>query len=182
MVNMPWFMYSPSPVSLLQYAVLAWIMWGYLLKAAKYKKHPRILAAIDAFFVIAFFVVLTDIFWCMFCVLKWLPVYPGDALQIYASLGRDIMAATLFWVFSWDHFKSGILNFSGAVKFWLLISFISQALWFLLAPSPAFTDFTFAWRHGFSGEFVLAAFIFSHFIMRIPLWLAIINTRMEPLK
>ena len=178
----PWFMLSPSPVSLIQYAVLTWILWGYLLKAVKYKKHPRILAATDAFFIVAFFVVLTDSFWCLFCVLKWLPLYPQDALQIYSSLGRDLVAAVLFWIFIWDHFKTGVLNFSKSAQFWLIICFVSQALWFWLAPSPAFTDYTFAWRHGFSSEFMLVAFAFSHFIMRVPLWLALLNIRVKLLK
>jgi len=179
---LPWFMYSPSPVSLIQYAVLTWIMWGYLLKAATYERHHRILAATESFFVVAFFVVLTDSFWCLFCALKWLPLYPGDALQVFSSLGRDIAAALLFFIMIFHHFRSGVIQINKSVIFWLLVSFGSQALWFFLAPSPSFTDFTYAWRHGSSPEFVLAAFVFSHFIMRIPLWVAIFKTRRELLK
>lgn len=176
-MNLPWFMFSPSPVSLIQYAVLTWIMWGYFLRTAKYKKHPRIMAAIDGFFLVAFLVVLTDSFWCVFCILKWLPLYPQDALQIFSSLGRDLLAAALFGIFLLDHKKAGVINFDAPVKFWLLISFISQGAWFLLAPSIIFTDYTQAFLQGSSLEFILAAWIWSHFIMRIPLWLALLNTR-----
>lgn len=181
-MNLPWFMFSPSPVSLIQYAVLTWIFWGYFLRAAAYRNHSRILAAIDSFFLVAFFVVLTDSFWCVFCILKWLPLYPQDTLQIFSSLGRDLLAAALFWIFLIDHKRAGVFTFDGSVKFWLLISFISQGAWFFLAPSIIYTDYTQAWIQGSSLEFVLAAWIFSHFIMRIPLWMALINTRRQMLR
>lgn len=178
-MNLPWFMYSPSPVTLFQYGILIWIFWGYFLKVATYKKHPRILAAVDAALLVAFFVVLTDSFWCMLCVLKWLPLFPGDAIQIYSSLGRDLLAAALFGIMICDHLKKGVLQFSKTVIFWLLLSLSFQIIWFSFSPSPAYTDFTFAWRHGYPPAFVLAAFILSHFIMRIPLWLALLNTRSD---
>lgn len=178
-MQLPWFMYSPSPVSFLQYAILAWIFWGYFLKNVEYKKHSRIMAAIDGLFLVAFFVVLTDSFWCIHCITTWLPLYPGSILQIYSSLGRDLAAAALFGLMIFDQFKSGILQLSKTVIGWLLLCFVSQWLWFSLAPSPAFTDYTFAWRHGYPLEVILLSFFISHFLMRIPLWLALINTRME---
>lgn len=178
-MQLPWFMYSPSPISLMQYAILAWIFWGYFLKNVQYSRHPRIMAALDAAFTVAFFVVITDAFWCVFCVLKWLPLFPGDALQIYSSLGRDLAAAALFGIIIFDHFKSRVLEFSRTVMGWLILCFGAQAIWFDLAPSPAFTDPTFAWRHGYPLEVVLFTFLISHFLMRIPLWLALLNTRMD---
>jgi len=177
MSDIPWFMLSPSPVSLIQYAILTWIMWSYFLRAGKYEKHSRILSLIDSFFVVAFFVVLTDAFWVSFSILKWLPLYPQDALQIYASLGRDLLAALLFGMFIWDNLKQKVISFNFSVIFWLCISFLFQAAWFFFAGSPGVTDYTFAWRHGYPLEFVLIAWSLSHVLMRIPLWAAIMKTR-----
>jgi hypothetical protein len=180
-MDVPWFMLSPSPVSLIQYAVLTWIMWGYLLNNVAYKKHPRIMSAIDGFFVAAFFVVLTDAFWVIFSLIKWLPLYPGDLSLLLMSLGRDLGAALLFGLFIFDHFKSGVLQWRIPV-FWILISFVVQFLYFCGSSSPAFTDYTYAWRHGSDIGIIIVSWIFSHFILRIPLWIAIINTRRGNLK
>ena len=177
MSAVPWFMLSPSPVSLIQYAVLTWIMWGYLSRNVEFKKHARLHRLINSFFIVAFFVVLTDAFWVLFSILKWLPLYPGDALQICSSLGRDIMGAALFYVMIGGYFKQKILHFNSSVIFWMCVCFISQAAWFFFSPSPGFTDYTFAWRYGYPVEVVAGSWFLSHFIMRIPLWFAILKTR-----
>lgn len=178
-MQLPWFMYSPSPISLIQYTILAWIFWGYLLKNVQYSRFSRLLACIDGFFIVAFFVVLTDGFWCTFCMIRWLPLFPGDAFQIFSSLGRDLAAGLLFGIMIWDHFKSRVLNFSFPVIFWLAVCALIQILWFFFSPSPAYTDHTFAWRHGYPLEVVLLTFFISHFLMRIPLWLALLNLKVE---
>lgn len=179
MVDVPWFMLSPSPVSLIQYAVLTWIIGDYLLKNIEYRRAPRVMSLIEGFFVVAFFVCITDAFWCSFTMLKWVPLHPGDAFQIGSSLLRDLVAALLFFLFIGDYFRQKVLNFSSSVSFWLLICFVSQAAWFWLAPSPAFTDYTYAWKHGYPWISICFSWAISHFIMRIPLWIAIIKTRRE---
>lgn len=126
---------------------------------------------IDGFFIAAFFVVFTDAFWAGFCALRWVPLFPQDLDQILFSFWRDIVGCLLFFLFM----PIRALKFGSKVKFGLLICFVSQGLWFLLAPSPAYTDYAFAWRHGFSLEFIVSSFIFSHFIMRLPLWFTIIS-------
>ena len=179
MSAMPWFMLSPSPVSLIQYALLTWILWGYFSRAVNYKRLPRLMSFLDAFFVVAFFVCITDAFWCSFTMLKWLPLHPGNAFQIGSSLLRDLMGALLFFLFIGDYFRQKVLTFNSSVTFWLLICLLSQALWFWLAPSPAFTDYTYAWRHGSDAWIIVGSWILSHFIMRIPLWIAILKTRID---
>lgn len=178
-MNVPWFMLSPSPVSLIQYAALTWIMWGYTSKSVKYPKHGRILSLLDAFFVVAFFVCITDAFWVVLTIVKWLPLHPGSALQIFSSLGRDVVSALLFGLLICDHFKSGKLNFIPSSLFWLGVCAAAQSIWFFLAPSPVFTDYVYGWRHGAEAGIIMGSWILSHFIMRIPLWLAIIKTRRE---
>jgi len=161
-------------VSIAQYLILSWIVSRYLIKNVEYKRAPQLLSLVDGFMVMGFFVVLTDAFWCGFCALKWLPLFPGDILQISSSFFRDLVGCLLFFLFIGNYFKTEVLRMNKKAWFMLLICFVSQGLWFLLAPSPAFTDYTYAFRHGFPLEFLAAAFLFSHFIMRLPLWLIIL--------
>lgn len=177
MIETPWFMLSPSPVSLIQYAALSWILWGYFLRAAKYEKHARILSLLDAFFTVALFVCLTDAIWVALTMKFWLPLHPGDLWLLIQSLIRDFCGAGLFGLLVFDHFRSGVLELSKSAVFWLLVCALSQAAWFALAPSPVFTDYVYAWRHGSELWIVVFSWILSHWIMRIPLWLAIINVR-----
>lgn len=176
-MDVPWWMLSPSPVSLIQYAVLIWIFWGYMMRTVKYEKHGRILAFCEAAVIVFLFVLVTDSFWCFFTAMRWLPLFPGDALQIFSSLGRDLLAAGVLGMFIWDRFKERVLDFNIRAHFWLMICFVSQAAWFLLAPSPAWTDYTYAWRHGSDIGIIMGSWILSHWIMRIPLWLALVNIR-----
>ena len=173
MADVPWYMLSPSPVSLIQYAVLTWIGSRFLMKRVKYV-HPRIMSLVQAVLIVVFFVVITDSFWAGFCVLKFTPMFPQAAHQIIFSVARDLVAALLCFLLIGGYFITGVLSFDIIVKAGLFLSLQAQAMWFLLAPSPAYTDYTFAWRHGYPLEFVVATWILSHFIMRLPLWMSII--------
>lgn len=173
MADVPWFMLSPSPVSLIQYAILTWMGSKYLRARIDYK-HPRIMSMVQSFLVVALFVVITDSFWAGLCALRFIPMFPQDALQIIFSFVRDVVGIILFFMLIGNYFRTGVLSFGLYVKAGLLLCLISQALWFGLAPSPAFTDYTFAWRYGYSLEHILIAWLLSHFIMRLPLWMSII--------
>jgi hypothetical protein len=153
-------------------------MWGYFSRAIKYEKHPLINAALDGVFTVLFFVVITDAFWVVLSLFRWLPLYPGDLNLLLFSLGRDLAAALLFFLMIGDHFRSGKLNLWGSLSF-VGISFITQSAWYVFSPSPAFTDYTYAWRHGSDIWIIVGSWILSHWIMRIPLWLGILNSRWE---
>lgn len=173
MADVPWFMLSPSPVSLIQYAVLTWIGSRYLRARIEYK-HPRIMSLVESFLVVAFFVVLTDSLWAGLCALKFIPMFPQDANQIIFSFLRDLVGALLFFLLIGNGFRTGVLSLNKYVGAGLYLCLNTQIIWFTLAPSPAYTDYTFAWRSGYSLEFILAGFFLSHFLMRLPLWLSII--------
>ena len=171
MAELPWFIFSPSPVSLIQYAILSWFVARQLLKKINYRRPRKLFSLIDGFFAVAFFVVLGDAFWAGFCALRWVPMFPQATFQIIFSFWRDIVACLLFFLLM----PIKALNFSLKVKVGILIMFVSQGLWFMLAPSPAFTDYAFAWRHGYSVAHIISAFFLSHFLMRLPLWYIIIS-------
>lgn len=174
MAELPWFCLSPNPISLIQYAILSWLVSRQLLKISTYQtlKYPRILSLVDGFFAAAFFIVLGDSFWAGFCALKWVPLFPQDLNQILFSFLRDVAACFLFFFIM----PIRVMNSGWKVKTGILIMFVPQGLWFLLAPSPAFTDYTFAWRHGFSANIIIGDLILSHFLMRLPLWFTIISS------
>lgn len=176
----PWYMLSPSPVSILQYLILSWIVSRHLIKTVEYKRFPQLLSFVDGFMIMGFFVVLCDAFWCIFCALKWLPLFPQDLIQILSSFARDAVACFMLFLLIGDYFLNGVIRMKRGS--WILLGFciLSLGLWFLLAPSIAYTDYTFAWKAGYPLSFVFTDFVFSHFLMRIPLWLLIVsvlNTR-----
>ena len=175
----PWFMLSPSPFSIAQYLILAVIV-SRMLKAVKYKKPSQLFRFVDAVLVVGLFVLIGDLIWCAFCILKWGPLFPGDLLQISASFFRDLIGIFLLVLLVGDHFRSGgVLHFSSHVFAFIYLMVVFQGLWFLWAPSPAFTDYTFAWRNGSSLSVVIGSFLISHIFMRIPLWLSILSIRRE---
>lgn len=178
-MDLPWFMFSPSPVSFLQYGALIWIMWNFFSNSVKYNKLPRLNSLLDAVFVVGFFVCLTDAMWVSMCLLRWLPLYPGDLWLLLFALGRDLCASALFGLMIWDHFRSGKLDLMNSSFIWLGICLTAQALWFAFSPSPAFTDYTYAFRHGYDLPVILGSWLLSHWIMRIPLWFAILKTRSQ---
>lgn len=173
MNDVPWFMLSPSPVSLIQYALLTWMGSRYLRKRVEYQ-HPRIMSLVQSFLIVGFFVVITDSFWAGLQALKFIPMVPGSAEQIVSAFLRDLVAALLFFMLIGGYFRTGVLSYGVPVIAGLLLDLEAQALWFLLAPSPAYTDYTFAWKWGYSLDFILWIWIISHFIMRLPLWMSII--------
>ena len=176
MLDVPWFMLSPGIGSLSQYAVLTWILSRHLLKTVNYKRAPQLLSLVEGFMIVAFFVVVTDAFWCFFCALRWLPTFPQNLLQIVSSFFRDVAAAALFFFMIGGYFRNGVLNFKKIMP-WLLLCFVSQGIWFLLAPSMPYTNYIYAYRIGFPSDFVFGSFILSHFVMRVPLWISIFKSR-----
>lgn len=174
MVNVPWYMLSPSPITIIQYILLAWIAYRFFIKNVTYKRASKLMALCDSAFIVAFFVVITDAVWCACCALKWTPLYPQDTWQITSSFLRDIAGSILFYLFIGNYFKHGILTFSRLTKISLVVNVVMSALWFALAPSIGYTDYTQAWKLGYSTSFIISDLFFSHILMRIPLWVAFI--------
>lgn len=166
MIDVPWFMLSPSPVSLIQYAVLTYFV-ARKLSGAWWKR------AVQGILVTMLFVLIGDAIWAGLCSARWISLFPQDAWQIITSFLRDILGAGVMFLMIGDLFLEKKLRFDGLPLFFLFVCFCFQLIWFTLAPSPAFTDYTFAWRHGYSLDVVFVSWILGHWIMRIPLWLGI---------
>jgi len=166
-MGVPWFALSPSPFSIIFYLILT--IWGakQLLKRTEYKRWKRLNAFTDSLFILGFIVLLGDLTWVIFCGLRFGWAYPSSVLQVLFSGGRDVAGITFCFLLIGSHFKNGILTF-GNKTWWLLIwNALFIFVWFLLAPSPAWTDWTFAIRHGFPLETVLTSFFISHVIGKL---------------
>lgn len=175
MADVPWFMLSPGPVSLVQYAILVFIGYRFFLKNVEYKRLSKIMALTDSTILVGLFVLGTDAVWCAACGLRWAPLFPQDTWQITSSFLRDIVATAFFFLFVGDYFRKGTLKVSFQTTCGLFMCVMVMALWFGLAPSIAYTDYIQAYKNGYSAQFILADFIFSHFLTRIPLWIAFIG-------
>lgn len=165
------FVFTPNPFSILQYIILSWIVGSQLLKQIKYKRMSRIFSWIDGFFIVGFFVVVGDAFWAGWCALRFVPMFPDDLDQILISFFRDITAILFFYMVM----ERKAVHFSRKVVLGLFVIGASQFAWFFLAPTPAWTDHTFAVRHGYPLDHVLLVYSISHFLMRLPLWFTIIQ-------
>jgi hypothetical protein len=175
MADVPWWMLSPGPVSIAQYAILTLIGYRFFSKNVQYKRFSKLMALTDSAMLVGLFVLGTDTVWCAACGLRWVPLFPQDTWQITSSFLRDVVAVAFFFLFVGDYFRKGMLKVSFQTKYALLVCVVVMALWFGLAPSIAYTDYIQAFKRGYSAQFILADFVFSHFLTRIPLWIAFVG-------
>ena len=110
---------------------------------------------------LGFVVVLLDAVWVVVCGLRFGPMYPDSVPQLLACLFRDISIVALCYIFVKDYLQQ-------RAQFRTLIYFVAcivfMAVWFTLAPSPAYTDWTFALRNGYPVETVVTSFLISHVV------------------
>lgn len=168
-------MLSPSPLTMIQYIILIWIGYRFFIRNIMYKKFSKLMALCNSAFVVGLFVTITDTVWCAFCAFKWVPVYPQDTWQIICSFLRDIVGIVFFYLFIGNYFNHDLLKFSIVTKVSLLVNIMLMGLWFYLAPSIAYTDYIQAWKLGYPTSFIISDLFLSHFLMRIPLWIAFIT-------
>lgn len=163
----PWFMLSPSILSLASYWILA--IWGipHLSRAYPYSRRPRFSALIDLLFLVGLFVFLSDLFWCVAVLARWVPCFPEETLNVLMYIGRDAAGVAFCFLLTKHLFDFGIVYFKSWFFLALALDVGFKLLWFFLAPSPAWTDYTFAWKNDFSMDIVMGSFVISHFLGRI---------------
>lgn len=169
-VEIPWFMKSPSPWTLAIWLILA--VWGsrILAKRVPYRR-PRLvwlLAFVDSALILGFLVLLTDLFWCVACGLRfgsYFPFYP-DVYGLILSAARDGVGMIFLGLFVWDNFRQQIVRFS-ALTYAVLAGYVLfLAAWFGLAPDPSFVDWNYAFKYGYPAARVLQDFLVSHVLGR----------------
>lgn len=163
MLEVPWWALSPSPFSITFYLILATYGTTKILKLKKYRRLKHLVAFTDAILILGFIVLALDILWLVACGLRFGWYYPSSVLQLIFSVGRNIAGITLCYLLIGNYFRKCLIRLEKA--YWVFsLNLLFLLVWFVLAPSPAWTDWTYAIRHNYSMNTVLSSFFISHII------------------
>jgi len=159
---------SPSPFTFFFWIVI-WI-WGlFHLPIQAYsdvKRFTFLYRLVNGMMIVGFVVFIYDTSWIICQGIKFGSLYPED---LNVLLIRLIQNVGLLWVcfFYIRHlFEKGILEFSSATYDLLIIQAVYFGIWFVLAPDPSWTDWTYAIRN-LNYDQVLTSFIISHLFGKI---------------
>lgn len=180
MADLPWYAFSPSPWTLVFWAILAIyivrkILSYYPMLAWDFKTKwkTRIHLYTTALFIIGFFVLSTDNFYILGALWKWGPLFPESQLQLIFCLGRNIVGMIFCRIFFLEYVKDKIIVLNRRLIIAYGINAMFFIVWFAWASSPALTDWTFAIRHDYPAPIIQLSFFISHFIGRV-IWLLIL--------
>ena len=168
LLKQPWFAVSPSPWSLVFYAIFGVIGARKLLSSRNYlksKRWPWLIAFIDALFLLGMIVFIQDTMWLFCNTWRWiLPMYSGVATfwNYYVRFPENLLGFWLFGLLTYGKWRLRVIVLSWKTLAYLLIIACFTFLVFALAPNQAFTDWTFAVHYGYSDQVILEAFLISH--------------------
>jgi hypothetical protein len=166
LLKQPWFAVSPSPWSMIFYAVFGLIgAWQLLRSGAKYRRWPWLLAFIDALFLLGMIVFIQDSIWLVCNTFRWiLPLYSGVAnfWNYYVRFAQNFLGFLLLTLLSYGNLRLRVAYFNRKTLAYLLLIACFTAAVFILAPNQGFTDWTFAVHYGYSDQVILEAFLISH--------------------
>ena len=163
-IDLPWWVFSPSPFTIAFYIVLISISARILRRRIHYERFPRISAITDSFFILGFFVLFADLLWVIVCALRFGMLFFDSLPQLLMCGGRDSVGMFLcsYWVKEAQ--KRCVINIDQRTSRLLFAYAVFLVIWFLLAPNPAFTDWTYALRHNYPCETVILSFSISHIL------------------
>jgi hypothetical protein len=155
MTDLLWWQSSPSPFSIFWYC-----FYGYLA-------HRLGLSWTDSAWLTGFSVLIGDMFWLLFSIARWAWwVDTASILQATLALFRDVAGIIMFYTLLNKLFGSK-LGWNQTVNKWVILNVGFLLFWFTLAPSIAWTDWTYAITHDFALPTVVGSFLLSHFVGRI---------------
>ena len=161
MIEVPWYMLSPSPYTLTVWSVLA-IYQAKKLGASSLKE--RMYSFAISIFSLGLIVLPFDSLWVIFQSVKFGYLYPGEVyFTLFSSLFRNLLVF-LLCVYETREIKDKLNIYCLIELFWFIPLFF---VWFGLAPDPSWTDWTYAWRFGYGNQRTFLAFVISHGVMKI---------------
>lgn len=163
-MDVPWWALSPSPFSIIFYLILAVYITRKLLCHVEYRRFKHITAFTDSIFIVGFFVVSLDFIWVIVCYLRFSSLYPESSFNLILCAMRDLTAVILCYLFTASHFKNKLIKASKTTWTLIFINIIFLTAWFILSPTPAYTDWTYAIRHDYPMSTILTSFLTSHII------------------
>jgi len=163
-----WFMKSPGPMTVFQWVLLT--LWATLqyhrrkpIKTIRKFGYQSTVAA----FSLGFVVLSSDLFWVLCSIVKWGPLFRSSVLQLIACAFRDLFAFILCFMMIMKELDNNIIKIRKEFYFGWFINCVFFLFWFGLSPSPAYTDYTFAYKYEYTLNVVWSTFFVSHIIGRI---------------
>ena len=163
-MEVPWFALSPSPFSIIFYLLLIFLGMRKLIPKVKYKRFKHLILFTDCIFIVGLIVLILDSVWIMICLARFGLYYPNSVLQLIFSLGRNLLGIILCYYLIGSFFQRRICSINKKTQFLFYLNAFFMFVWFYLAPSPAWTDWTFAIRYDYPFEVIVSSFLISHLL------------------
>lgn len=155
---------SPSPFTIIYWLIL--IAWTYpkLYITGKYKRLPRLMSLTDSACLVGFVVLTNDLIWVTICGLRFGYIYPDSVLQLVICAFRDIAGALLCYSLAGQHWTRKTVSITKKTRLFYMLNIVFITVWFLLATSPAWTDWTYAIKYDYPISVIATSFLTSHII------------------
>jgi hypothetical protein len=148
-----------------------------LLKKVEYRRWRKLNAFTDSLFVVAFLVVICDLFWVIGSLLRFgseYPFYP-DVFQLLLCIGRDAVAIIFCFILIKPLINQKIVTFNEATFQSLVVIIIFFIAWFVTAPTPGYVCWNFAIKNDYPQSIIVNDFLMSHVIGRILFFFLLYN-------
>lgn len=155
MIKVPWYARSPSPMTLIFWGILA--LYGTI--QFKPKTVREYLGAFgNAVFILGLIVLPFDALWCIFQGLRFAYLHPEGILILGLCLLRDIVGSVWCYSESFHHFGvKGRLQKKGLLKLLVFVPYF--IIFFLVAPDPSWTDWTYAIRFDYGNQRIITSYL-----------------------
>lgn len=144
-----WYTVSPTPWSILLYAVWAWwaskkiVPWDSSF-------HQKLAAWVDCVWIAGVVVLVGDIQWVTAVWIRWMPTYPDEMMLLIYSQIRNFSLLAISLIMSRCFWRTKIVQW-GSTVYWLwVLNLLYLTLWFGLAPGLEWTHWVFALENGYS--------------------------------
>ena len=151
-LDVPWWAYSPSPMTLIFYSLLA-------LYGAQHLEFQSLRSWIGNFcasaFVVGLVILPYDSSWQILQWLKWGYLYPSEYVMVIGVLIRNLSIFSLCLLSSWkQNLKTKMLNLRNII----FVSFpiIALIIKFLITDNPVWTDWTYGLRFELNSPWLLS--------------------------
>ena len=143
-----WYTISPSPWSILLYAI--WAYWGSKkLPRDTYVHIHRLAAWVDAVWIAGVVVLVGDILWVTAIWIRWHSFFPHEIGLIANTQIRNLSMLTISLIMSWKWWKFKIVHWGKDVYLLWGINLLYFALWIGLAPGIEWTHWVYALENGY---------------------------------
>jgi hypothetical protein len=143
----------------------------------------RIRDLVDSFQVMLMVFFINDSLWLAMTGIRWLPFHPDSLLQVSVAMIRNVSVMIILWILIFRVRYQPHLDFGIPFISRIYIETCFLLAWFTLAPSPAWTDYTYAINAGASLQQVLVTYLISHVVAKVfwvqPFFIAWIDEKVD---